>query len=65
MTFSGPAGPTDTALSFIALCEPAGRSLAVYCAYSLHYAGVPALGAISADYPKNRRSKPLMCAKNR
>jgi hypothetical protein len=48
--FSEPAGPTDTALSIVALREPAGRLIAAYCAYSMHYAGMTMAGAISADY---------------
>ena len=48
--FSGPAGPTDNALSIIALREPAGRMIAAYCAYSMHYAGMNMPNAISADY---------------
>jgi len=48
--FSEPAGPTDTALSIIALREPSGRLISAYCAYSMHYAGMGMPGAISADY---------------
>ena len=48
--FSHPAGPTDTALSVLALREPTGRLIAAYCAYSMHYAGFPMAGALSADY---------------
>ena len=50
--FSHPAGPTDTALSIVALREPAGPLIAAYCAYSMHYAGMgmPGQVAISADY---------------
>jgi len=50
--FSHPAGPTDTALSIVALREPAGPLIAAYCAYSMHYAGMgmPGLVAVSADY---------------
>jgi len=48
--FSEPAGPTDTALSIVALREPAGRLIAAYCAYSMHYVGMNMAGAISADY---------------
>jgi len=48
--FSHPAGPTDTALSIVALREPAGRLIAAYCAYSMHYAGMGMPNAISADY---------------
>lgn len=48
--FAGPAGPTDTALSIVALREPQGRLIAAYCAYSMHYIGFPMANAISADY---------------
>ena len=48
--FSEPAGPTDTALSIMALREPSGRLISAYCAYSMHYAGVGVPGGISADY---------------
>jgi len=48
--FSHPAGPTDTALSIVALREPQGRLIAAYCAYSMHYAGFDLPGGISADY---------------
>src|SRR5436190_2911207 len=45
-----PAGPTDPTISFIALREPAGRPIAVFSAYSLHYVGGVGAGHISADY---------------
>ena len=45
-----PAGPTDPAVSFIALREPGGRLISVYSAYSLHYVGGVGPGHISADY---------------
>lgn len=46
---TGPAGPIDPAVSFIALREPGGSLISVYAAYSAHYAG-SAPGHISADY---------------
>ena len=45
-----PAGPTDPAVSFIALREPMGRLISVFSAYSLHYVGGVGNGHISADY---------------
>jgi len=45
-----PAGPTDPAVSFIALREPGGNLISVYCAYSLHYVGGVGAADISADY---------------
>jgi hypothetical protein len=45
-----PAGPIDPTVSFIALREPAGRPIAVYAAYSLHYVGGVGPRHISADY---------------
>lgn len=45
-----PAGPTDPTVSFFALREPAGRPIAVYAAYSLHYVGGVGNGHISSDY---------------
>jgi hypothetical protein len=45
-----PAGPIDPAVSIIALREPGGRLIAVYCAYSLHYVGGTGSAHISADY---------------
>jgi len=45
-----PAGPTDPAVSVLALREPEGRPIAVYSAYSLHYVGGTRDGDISADY---------------
>ena len=45
-----PAGPTDPAVCFIALREPAGRLISVFSAYSLHYVGNVGEGHISADY---------------
>jgi neutral ceramidase len=45
-----PAGPTDPAVSFIALREPGGRMISIFSAYSLHYVGGVGAGHISADY---------------
>jgi neutral ceramidase len=45
-----PAGPVDPAVSIIALREPDGRLISVYCAYSLHYVGGVGPAHISADY---------------
>lgn len=45
-----PAGPTDPAISILALREPDGLPIAVYSAYSLHYVGGVKNGDISADY---------------
>ncbi len=45
-----PAGPTDPAVSFIALREPGGKMISVLSAYSLHYVGGVGNGHISADY---------------
>lgn len=45
-----PAGPTDPVIPFIALREPAGKPIAVFSTYSLHYVGGVGSGHISADY---------------
>jgi len=45
-----PAGPTDPALSFIALREPEGRLISIFATYSLHYVGGVPASEISADY---------------
>jgi len=45
-----PAGPVDPAVSIIALREPDGRLISVYCAYSLHYVGGSGRAHVSADY---------------
>jgi hypothetical protein len=45
-----PAGPTDPAVPFIAVREPAGKPIAVFSTYSLHYVGGVGSGHISADY---------------
>ena len=36
-----PAGPIDPAVSILAVREPRGRLISVYCAYSLHYVAEP------------------------
>lgn len=48
--YTKPAGPLDPNVYFIALREPEGAPIALYSAYSAHYAGDTALGHISADY---------------
>jgi len=45
-----PAGPIDPAVSILALREPGGPPIAVYCAYSLHYVGGSGPAHVSADY---------------
>jgi hypothetical protein len=50
-----PAGPTDPAVSILAVREQAdgdkaGRPIAVYASYSLHYVGNVRGGDVSADY---------------
>jgi neutral ceramidase len=45
-----PAGPTDPLVSILAVREPDGRPIGVYCCYSLHYVGGVPQGDISADY---------------
>ena len=45
-----PAGPTDPVVSILAVRELAGRPIAVYSCYSLHYVGGVGDGDISADY---------------
>jgi len=45
-----PAGPTDPAVSFLAVREPDGRPLSVFASYSLHYVGGVGRGHVSADY---------------
>lgn len=45
-----PAGPVDPTVSIIALREPDGRFISVYCAYSLHYVGGSGRAHVSADY---------------
>jgi len=50
--YTKPAGPLDPHVYFLALREPGegGAPIAVYSAYSAHYAGDAAIGHLSADY---------------
>lgn len=50
--YTKPAGPLDPHVYFLALREPGegGAPIAVYSAYSAHYAGDAAVGHLSADY---------------
>ena len=48
--YTKPAGPVDPHVYFLALREPSGAPIAVYSAYSAHYAGDTGPGHISADY---------------
>ena len=48
--YTKPAGPTDPYVYFIGLREPGGAPIAVYSAYSAHYAGDTGARHISADY---------------
>ena len=48
--YTKPSSPTDPYVYFIALREPGGAPIAVYSAYSAHYAGDTGIGHISADY---------------
>ncbi|MEQ1849973.1 MAG: hypothetical protein ABMA01_00125 [Chthoniobacteraceae bacterium] len=45
-----PAGPTDPQVCFISVQSTAGRPIALYANYSLHYVGGVGAGHISADY---------------
>ena len=45
-----PAGPTDPAIPFIMVREPAGKPIALFSTYSLHYVGGVGNGHVSADY---------------
>lgn len=45
-----PAGPTDAQVWFISVQSTAGRPIALYANYSLHYVGGVGAGHISADY---------------
>lgn len=45
-----PAGPTDPTIRFLAVREPAGKPLALFATYSLHYVGGVGPGHVSADY---------------
>ncbi|MEX2579108.1 MAG: hypothetical protein WD342_08615 [Verrucomicrobiales bacterium] len=48
--YTKPAGPLDSNLYFFALREPGGAPIALYSAYSAHYAGDTGPGHLSADY---------------
>lgn len=48
--YTHPAGPVDPHVYFIALREPGSNLIALYSAYSAHYAGDTGAGDISADY---------------
>lgn len=41
----GPVGPSDPALTLLAVQSPDGRPIAVMANYSMHYFGCPAVGA--------------------
>jgi neutral ceramidase len=45
-----PAGPTDPEVSFFSVQSKAGRPIALFANYSLHYVGGVPNGHISADY---------------
>lgn len=45
-----PAGPTDPDVLFLSVQTAAGKPLAVFANYTLHYVGGIPAGAISADY---------------
>lgn len=45
-----PAGPTDPEVPFLSVRSVAGRPIALYANYSLHYVGGTGPGHISADY---------------
>jgi len=45
-----PAGPADPQVWFLSVQSAAGRPLALYASYSLHYVGGVGPGHISADY---------------
>ncbi len=45
-----PAGPTDPAVSFLAVRGIDGKPISLFAAYSLHYVGGVGDGHISADY---------------
>ena len=45
-----PAGPTDPYVSFFSIRSPAGRPIALFANYSLHYVGGIPAGGVSADY---------------
>lgn len=48
--YTKPAGPLDPYVYFLALREPGGTPIALYSAYSAHYAGDTGQSHISADY---------------
>ncbi|MFT5470494.1 MAG: neutral ceramidase [Verrucomicrobiales bacterium] len=48
--FTKPAGPVDPNVYVLAFREPNGAPIAMYSAYSAHYAGDTGVGHISADY---------------
>ncbi|MCX6955290.1 MAG: neutral/alkaline non-lysosomal ceramidase N-terminal domain-containing protein [Verrucomicrobia bacterium] len=45
-----PAGPTDPEITFLSVQTTAGRPLALFANYSLHYVGGVMANTISADY---------------
>jgi len=45
-----PAGPTDPEVPFLSVRSVAGRPIALYANYALHYVGGTGPGHISADY---------------
>lgn len=45
-----PAGPTDPEVPFLSVRSMAGRPIALYANYALHYVGGTGPGHISADY---------------
>ena len=49
-TLVEPAGPTDPDIPFLAVQTRAGRPLALFAVYSLHYVGGVPAGTVSADY---------------
>lgn len=45
-----PAGPVDPQITFLSVQSTAGKPIAIFASYGLHYVGGIAPGAISADY---------------
>ena len=45
-----PAGPVDPQITFLTVQSTAGKPIALFASYGLHYVGGVAAGAISADY---------------
>ena len=45
-----PAGPTDPEVSFVTVRSKAGRPIALFANYSLHYVGGTGPGHVSSDY---------------